>query len=78
MELRSLKVERIQILTQISINHLSNSYSIGLGGRWSKAHVSCVLPPGYQGFEPWFQLELESDWKLPRRDCPFKASSGCK
>ncbi len=41
---------------------------------WSKAHVSCVLLLGNQGFEPWFQHELESDWKLPRRDFPFKAS----
>ncbi|MCP3667882.1 MAG: hypothetical protein GY696_36240 [Gammaproteobacteria bacterium] len=51
---------------------------VGLVVEWSEAHVSCVLPPGNQGFEPWFQLELESDWKLPRRDFPFKASSGCK
>ncbi len=51
---------------------------VSLVVEWSKAHVSCVLPPSYQGFEPWFQLELESDWKLPRRDFPFKASSGSK
>ncbi len=49
-----------------------------LVAEWSKAHVSCVLLPGYQGFEPWFQLELESDWKLPRRGFPFKAFFWCK
>ncbi len=43
---------------------------------WSKVRVFVrVLPSGYQGFEPWFQLELERDWELPRRDFPFKASS---
>ncbi len=48
-----------------------NSPNSGLVVEWSKAHVSCVLPPGYQGFEPWFHLELESDWKLTRRDFPL-------
>ncbi len=52
--------------------------SVGLVVAWSKADDSCVLLLGYQGFEPWFQLELESDWKLPKRDFPFEASSGCK
>ncbi len=47
---------------------------------WTSNGLRChlVSPTGDQGFEPWFQLELESDWELPRRDFPFKASSGCK
>ncbi len=30
---------------------------VSLMVEWSKAHVSCILLLGYQGFEPWFQLE---------------------
>ncbi len=44
----------------------------GTGGVWLKPQS------GFLVFESWFQLELEADWKLPRRDFPFKASSGCK
>ncbi len=47
---------------------------------WSKVHVfvRIILPPGYQVFEPWFLLELKSDWELPIRDFRFKVSSDCK
>ncbi len=27
--------------------------------------LESVLPPAYQGFEPWFPLGPESDWNLP-------------
>ncbi len=78
-----LKVSKVQSrpfgITQESKNDIFVLFFlVGLVVEWSKAHVSCVLLLGYQGFEPWFQLELESMWKLPRRDFPFKASSGCK
>ncbi len=47
---------------------------------WSKVHVFGRTAPRLSGVrgEPWFQLELESDWELPRRAFPFKASSGSK
>ncbi len=38
---------------------------VALEAEWSP----CVLPTSYQGFEPWFHLEFESDWELP-----FKSS----
>ncbi|MCP3665749.1 MAG: hypothetical protein GY696_25180 [Gammaproteobacteria bacterium] len=65
-------------LSRLALCKHESARQVALLVEWSKAHVLCVLPPGCQGFEPWFQLELESDRKLPRRDFPFKASSGCK
>ncbi len=50
---------------KLGSNNFGNSKikdHVGLVVEWSKAHVSCVLLLGYQGFEPWFQRELESDW----------------
>ncbi len=41
----------------------------------SKAHV-CVRTATIRGFEPRFQLELESESLA--RDFPFKSSFGCK
>ncbi len=50
-----------------------------LKAEWSKAQVFVRSATRLSGvFGPWFQLEIENEWELPRRDFPFMASSGCK
>ncbi len=54
------------------IRDTNSLVNVGMVVEWSKAHVWWVLILGYQAFEPWFQLELESDWEVAKKGFPFQ------